>query len=277
MKKTFLTILSLGIFATASIAQDFSGEIIYNKITDPSKMMNNSNRPGGFGGMSMNTQPVIYNLYVKGQETTFKADPKQDPGENSFEFNGQRRSFRRPLPKDETYFNLEAGTFNRYEEYATQPFQVSGEKETIKWKVNPLATRAVLGYNCMMATAERPERMNMPSWDEAGNFKMKDTVIVNQITAWFTDEISSNAGPDIYNGLPGLILALDINNGVTTYVATKVDAKEMDAKDLKINSKGKKVTPEKFQKIKDEHMEEQSKNFRGGGGRMGGMMMRSGE
>lgn len=271
MKKVFLSVLGIMLMFTTSYAQDFTGEVIYNKITDPSKMMAGNNR-GPMGGATMTSQPVIYILTVQEHETSFKADPKQEPGERSFEFNGQRRSFRIPLPKDETYYNLETREFRKFEEYATQPFQISGDFEPIKWRVNPLAQRPILGYNSMMATAELTERMVMPSWDDNGNFRMKDTVVVNEITAWFTDEISSSAGPDKYNGLPGLILALDINGGATTFVASNVEEKAIDKKALAINRRGKKVTPEKFQEIKDDHMEEQAKTRGGRGGRM--MMMR---
>src|SRR5690606_30126528 len=93
----------------------------------------------------------------------------------------------------------------------------------------------------------------------------KDSLVVTEITAWFTDAISSAAGPDKYSGLPGLILALDLNDGVTTYVATKVTAATVSADELKINSKGKKMTPEQLEKLKKEHQAEQMKNFRGRG------------
>lgn len=260
----------------SAVAQNFEGIVKYDRVMDPSKAFaNNPNADrmrAQFGNMAEQARrPMIYTLMVKNQESMFKIDPNQDPGENTVVINGERRSFQRRLPKDETLYNLEANTFKKYEEYAQQPFQVAGNTPKIRWKVDPTQTRTVLGYECMMATASETEKRTMPVFDESGNMTIKDTVVTNQITAWFTDAISSAAGPDKYNGLPGLILALDLNDGVTTYVATKVDAVTVSEEDLKINTKGKKVTPEQLDKIKKDHQAEQMKNFRGRG--PGGRMM----
>jgi GLPGLI family protein len=279
MKKSVL-ILMFGVISQMSFAQDFEGLVKYSRVFDPSKAFANNPNANRMGGnmMEQARKPMIFLTAVKGQEWVYKADPKQDPGENVMEFNGERRTFPRRLPKDETYYNAAEGQFKRYEEYAQQPFQVSGELNKVRWKVDPTQTRPILGYECMMATATETEKRTMPVWNEAGTMTMKDTVVVNEITAWFTDAISSSVGPDKYFGLPGLILALDINNGVTTYVATAVEPKVLSADDLKINSKGKKMTPEQLDKLKREHQAEQMKNFRGRGGQAGGVMiMRSGE
>ncbi|MCY1560642.1 hypothetical protein D9M68_978030 [compost metagenome] len=56
-------------------------------------------------------------------------------------------------------------------------------------------------------------------------------------------------------------------------MATKVDAVTVSADDLKINSKGKKVSPEQLDKIKKEHQAEQMKNFRGRGAGGGGRVI----
>jgi GLPGLI family protein len=269
-KKLFLSVCTL-LMGAASFAQNFEGVIKYNKVTDPSKMFaNNPNADrmlAQFGNMAEQMRrPVIFELTVKNDESVFKVDPKQEAGENTVEINGERRTFQRRLPKDEVHYNLASKKYKKYEEYAQQPFQISGDFESLRWKIDPLQTRQILGYDCMMATATEKESRTMPVPNEAGQFTMKDTVIVNEITAWFTDAVPSAAGPDKYSGLPGLVLALDVNNGVTTFVATNVEKKTVTEDELKINSKGKKVTPEQLQKVKDDHMVEMRKNFRGGGG-----------
>jgi GLPGLI family protein len=276
MKKKLIVIAISLLLNATSFAQSFEGVVKYNRVNDPSKMFaNNPNADrmrAQFGNMAEQMRrPVIFELTVKNDEAVFKADPKQEAGETSFEVNGQRRSFPRRLPKDEVYYNLATKKFKKYEEYAQQPFQLAGEIEAIRWKVDPMQTRQVLGYECMMATATEKEKRMIFVPNESGQGTMKDTIMINEITAWFTDAIPTNAGPDKYSGLPGLVLALDINNGVTTFVATHIDKKTVSADDLKINSKGKKVTAEQLQKVKDDHMAEMRKNFRGGGG--GGQMM----
>ena len=271
MKKKLFLILGAVLFTATSFAQSFEGVVKYNRVNDPSKMYaNNPNAArmtAQFGNMAEQMRrPVIFELFVKNDEAVFKADPKQEAGENTLQINGERRTFPRRLPKDEIYYNLATKKFKKYEEYAQQPFQLSGEIETIRWKVDPMQTRQVLGYECMMATATEKEKRTIPVPNEAGQITMKDTIMVNEITAWFTDAIPTAAGPEKYSGLPGLVLALDVNNGVTTFVATNIEKKAVTEEELKINSKGKKVTPEQLQKVKDDHMAEMRKNFRGGGG-----------
>lgn len=270
MKKTLISAFTGLLLAAAAQAQTFEGVIKYNRVNDPSVMFaNNPNADrmrAQFGNMAEQARrPVIFEMTVKGSESVFKADSKQDPGESTVTFNGETRTFPRRLPKDETYYNVADKTFKRYEEYAQQPFQVSGSFEGIRWKVDPVSTKEILGYTCMKATATETESRSLPVFEEGGKVTFKDTVITNQIEAWFTDGIESNVGPDKYNGLPGLILQVEVNGGANTYTATNIEKKAITEADLKINSKGKKMTQEQMDKLKKEHQAEQMKNFRGRG------------
>lgn len=270
MKKTLISALTGLLLGAAAQAQTFEGVIKYNRVSDPSIMFaNNPNADrmrAQFGNMNEQMRrPVIFELTVKGDESVYKADPNQDPGENTFTINGETRTMARRLPKDETLYNVANKTFKRYEEYAQQPFQVSGSLESIRWKVDPVSTKEILGYTCMKATATETESRTMPIFEEGGKVTMKDTVITNQIVAWFTDGIESQVGPDKYNGLPGLILGVEVNGGAVSYTATNIDKKAVSEADMKINSKGKKMTKEQLDKLKKEHQAEQMRNFRGGG------------
>ncbi|MBX2953259.1 MAG: GLPGLI family protein [Leadbetterella sp.] len=268
MKKTLISVFTGLLLAASAQAQTFEGVIKYNRVNDPSvTFANNPNADrmrAQFGNMAEQARkPIIFELTVKGNESVYKADSKQDPGENTMTFNGETRTFPRRLPKDETYYNLEDKTFKRYEEYAQQPFQVAGSVETIRWKVDPVSTKEILGYTCMKATATETEQRNFPVTEEGGKVTFKDTVVTTQIEAWFTDGIESNVGPDKYNGLPGLILEVVVNGGARSYTATNIEKKAITEADLKINSKGKKMTQEQLDKLKKEHQAEQMKNFRG--------------
>jgi|GEM_PF-1191373 len=268
MKKIIITAFAGLLMGATAQAQTFEGVVKYNRVNDPSvRFANNPNADrmrAQFGNMAEQARrPIIYELTVKGEESVFKIDARQDPGENTVVINGESRSFTRRLPKDETYYNVSDKTYKRYEEYAQQPFQLSGNFENLRWKVDPVSTREILGYTCMKATASETENRTIPSFED-GKMNMRDTVITNQIVAWFTDGIASNVGPDKYNGLPGLVLGVEINNGEVTYTATNIEKKAVTDADMKINSKGKKVTREQLDKLKKEHQAEQMKNFRGG-------------
>ncbi|MEH0007549.1 MAG: GLPGLI family protein [Flavobacteriales bacterium] len=72
-------------------------------------------------------------------------------------------------------------------------------------------------------------------------------------TAWFTDEIPVNEGPEMYFGLPGLILRVETEDKVIT--ANKISFVKGE---LSIDPpvKGKEITAEKFKAIKKEKIKQ---------------------
>ena len=96
----------------------------------------------------------------------------------------------------------------------------------------------------------------------------EETPGTEEITAWYTPEIPINQGPNDYWGLPGLIL--EIQQGRTTLLCTKIVLNAKEKEDLKEPSKGKEVTQEEFDAIAKEKVEEMIEQFRnrrrGGGG-----------
>ena len=72
------------------------------------------------------------------------------------------------------------------------------------------------------------------------------------VVAWYTEDIQSSAGPEIYGGLPGLILQLDINGGEMVLTAVELATQGMDKGVVKAPVDGKKITRAAFQKMMDE-------------------------
>jgi GLPGLI family protein len=66
-----------------------------------------------------------------------------------------------------------------------------------------------------------------------------------------------SSGPDAFNGLPGMILKVDINKQEFVYLATEI-SKTVNLKDLKAPTKGKKVTRQDFAKLQKELFGNQS-------------------
>ena len=85
--------------------------------------------------------------------------------------------------------------------------------------------------------------------------------------AWFTADIPVPAGPEVQGQLPGLILALDMNNGRMVYKAVEISTKA-DLASIKEPVKGKKVTPAEFTEERNKMMDEMQKNNQGGGNRI---------
>ena len=79
------------------------------------------------------------------------------------------------------------------------------------------------------------------------------------VTAWFAPELSVPAGPAEYYGLPGVVLAVE-RLGETVFLATSIDLTPPQAELLRIPETGKKTSPEAFEQIVEEKVEEYIKN-----------------
>jgi GLPGLI family protein len=100
-----------------------------------------------------------------------------------------------------------------------------------------------------------------------GKMERKEITDTSMIVAWFTTDMPVPAGPEVQGQLPGLILALDINNGRMVYKALEISAKA-DVASIKEPTKGKKVTPAEFSEERNKMMDEMQKNNQGGGNRI---------
>jgi GLPGLI family protein len=97
-----------------------------------------------------------------------------------------------------------------------------------------------------------------------GKMERKEINDTTNIVAWFTGDIPVSAGPEVQGQLPGLILALDMNDGRVVYKATEISLKA-DVASIKEPTKGKKVTPDEYVKEREKMMTEMQKNNQGGG------------
>jgi len=99
---------------------------------------------------------------------------------------------------------------------------VDDSLHTPVWKIGN-QIKEVAGYICMSAETQ-------------------DTIRNYKVTAWFAQNIPVPAGPERLNGLPGLILELDINDGDVLIEAVNVAFKPLTPTDLKLPKlKGKKL------------------------------------
>jgi len=123
------------------------------------------------------------------------------------------------------------------QEFMTREFLVVSPLDNKGWKLEP--TRKKIGeYVCMKAS------MNLEG----------DTV-----TAWFAPKIPVPAGPAEYYGLPGVVLAVE-RLGETILLATTIDLLPPPAELLVKPESGKKTSPEAFDRIVEEKVEEFKKN-----------------
>jgi GLPGLI family protein len=137
-------------------------------------------------------------------------------------------------PDNKTYTDLSQGRQIEQKEFMSRVFLVESELTKGQWKLTG-EQKMILEYPCRQAISE----------DEG-----------QEVIAWFTPSISVPAGPASYLNLPGLVLEVSINEGDHVIAARSVELKELDKAVLKKPSKGKKVSPEEYQAIVDEKLEE---------------------
>ncbi|MBA7550155.1 hypothetical protein ES705_42662 [subsurface metagenome] len=111
-------------------------------------------------------------------------------------------------------------------ELMTRFFLIENKIESENWKPGA-EQRKIQGYVCQSATMKRGEET---------------------ITAWFTPNIPISIGPDNYSGLPGLILAIDINEK-NVILATSVDLTPPQETNLAKPKEGKKISQKAFDEI----------------------------
>jgi GLPGLI family protein len=106
-------------------------------------------------------------------------------------------------------------------------YLIEGEMQPTAWKIqNDL--KEVAGHICMKAVTE-------------------DTLKNQKIVAWFAQDIPIQAGPDRFNGLPGMILEIDINEGAMSITANKITFKKLTTElDLPKKIKSKKMNNETY-------------------------------
>ena len=121
-------------------------------------------------------------------------------------------------------------------------FIIESELEKYAWKITNEKIK-YLDYECQKAIIES-----------------EDTFIV----AWYTSQIPVQVGPRSYNGLPGAILMLSEDDGAFEIKATKVNLSALEDNVIKTPTDGKKVTKEKFEKIREEKLKEMEQTFGGG-------------
>jgi len=189
------------------------------------------------------------------------------------------------------YKNVKEKTYTVDKEFMGKEFLVKDSLPVLTWKLEE-ETRVIGGYNCFKATAVRPVsqsdfRNYRPKKQEEAkdgevkkDDKEKKTNFMDDfdmpkeitVTAWYTPEIPVNQGPESYWGLPGLIL--EVNDGKTTILCSKVVLNATEKADIKPATNGKVISQKEYDETVVKKMEEMRQMYDGQGGR-GGFQMRS--
>ena len=276
-------------------AQEFQGMAVYESKTSTSDF---KTRMEGNKNMTPDVQKRIEESMKKMFEKTFilnfdksasiyKEEEKlETPGQGG----GGMRMMMSMTGGGGTYYkNVKEKSYTVDKEFMGKEFLVKDSLPNLQWKMEG-ETRVIGGYNCFKATAVRPAsktdfrnfraKKEDPATTKPADAAKKTSILDELdmpketiITAWYTPEIPVSQGPENYWGLPGLIL--EVNDGKTVILCSKVVLNPKVKTEIKAATKGKVTTQKEFDEIVLKKMEEFRDMNQGRGGN-GGMQIRIG-
>ena len=203
-------------------------------------------------GMLDNEMTNRTELVFKGKEAIYQ-DVKGDEPEDK-EISSDDGSFRMVLRMDDMeeirYLNFEEKKSLHQTAFMGKDFLIESDIEKPKWKLTNEKIK-YLGFVCQKAEMTRE-----------GESEGEE----ERIVAWFTSEIPVPLGPSGYNSLPGAILMINVDDGQTEIKATEVSLESISQDQLKRPTKGKRVSPEEFDRIVEEKTKEMEREFSGSEG-----------
>jgi len=294
MKKAILLLLFVLIYTNSQAQKDFQGMAVYESKTS---MADFKVRMEGNKNINPEMQKMMEERMKKMFEKTFILNFDKSASiykeEEKLDANPQGGGFR--MMSSMTggggtfYKNVKDKTYTVDKEFMGKEFLVKDSLASLNWKMEA-ETRVIGGYTCYKATAVkeasktdfrnfRPKKEEEPKKDadkpaEAKKTNFMDAVELPKeitITAWYTPEIPVNQGPEGYWGLPGLIL--EVNDGKTIILCSKVILNPKEKAEIKPSSKGKVVGQKEYDETVMKKMEEFREMNQGRGGR-GGMEIR---
>ncbi len=292
MKKIIFAVAFLLVFAASNAQKDFQGMAVYESKTSTADF---KKRFEGNKDITPEMQKTIEERMKKMFEKTFilnfdkqasiyKEEEKLDaPGQGN---GGGMRMMSNMMGGGGTFYkDVKQKAYTVDKEFMGKEFLIKDSLKTYKW-VMEAETRQIGGYTCYKATTvipasktdfrnfrpkaekedakkEEPKKGDAKATEEkAADGKEKKTSFLDEIdlpkeitiTAWYTPEIPINQGPEGYWGLPGLIL--EINDGKTIILCSKVVMNAKDKVAIKASTNGKVVSQKEYDDTIIKKMEE---------------------
>lgn len=288
MKKILFTFFAAAFSMLSMYAQEFQGMAVYESKTsmgDKMPKMDSKEVPPEMQKMIEDRiKAMLEKTFVLNFDKTasiYAEEEKLDAGDEmsrGFKMMGSMMG-----GGGKQYKNIKDKTILQEKEVFGKEFLVTDTLPQIKWKMET-ETKKIGNYTCYKATAVVPtDKSNMMNYrpkkgaeeelkkmDEKKSTNFMDMVEMPKdktITAWYTPEVPVSQGPENYYGLPGLIL--EVTDGVTTILCSKVVLNPKEKAEIKPLKKGEKVTQAQFGEIMMKKMQEfQDMRGQGGGGRM---------
>lgn len=198
IKNIFLFFLVTSSFA--GNAQITSGKILFERKTNLYKRFKNADWVTNWVKEADKTKVDEFELYFNDSLSAFK--PKESEEKENYSW---------MTSKSAVYQNLNAKTRYSIKDIWRNLIPITDSLKVRKWKITD-SKRNIGGYTCRKAI-----------------WMQNDTT---RIYAWFCNEISVNAGPESFCGLPGMILGLATEDGGVIYFAKTIEPGRQELADL---------------------------------------------
>jgi GLPGLI family protein len=257
--KQILFTSSIVLFTIFSQAQQTAGRVTYERIAQVTFNIADNN-----DGEQSKTQTRTdkFELVFGNNQSLWKQAEKENEDDGNTNNGGMQIRMIVAGSDDVLYNNFSDAKRTELRVFFDKKFIIDDSIRSLKWKLGE-ETKTILNHVCRKATASAVNprvTMNINN----GVMERKEIQDTVAITAWFASDIPVAAGPAEYQGqLPGLILALDINNGRQVYKAVDISEKA-DIASIKAPTGKKHYTPAEFRKERDKMMDEMQQNNGGG-------------
>ncbi len=275
MKKIIYSFVVFVATSMACNAQEFQGMAVYESKTSTADM---EKTLSGIKDLTPDMQKMIQQRMKTMFEKTFILNFNKTASvykeEEKLEAPGTQGAGMRMMGSmmgggGTTYKNVKTKMYSVDKEFMGKEFLIKDSLPQLEWKLEG-ETRKIGDYTCYKATAVKPvsqsDFRNFRRKENADEIKKenddKSTNLMDQfempkdvtITAWYTPEIPVNQGPENYWGLPGLIL--EVNDGKTILLCSKVVLNTKDKTEIKAPTTGKVVGQKEYDEIVVKKMEE---------------------
>lgn len=174
------------------------------------------------------------------------------------------------------YKNVKDQQMLQEQEFFGRQFLVKDDLKKLDWKMTG-ETKQIGQYMCLKATAIKEvddfDWRSMRRRDDTAEKKTDTTATKDvteeieipktiEVTAWYTPQIPVSHGPGEYWGLPGLILEVSADR--TVILCTKIVLNPTDKEQIKVPTKGKEITQDKYNETVKEKMAEMREMWSGG-------------
>jgi len=285
------------VFVQAQAQKDFQGMAVYESKTQVPKFEGMRGNRDITPEMQKNMEERMKKMLEKTFILNFDKSASIYKEEEKIETPGQQGGGMRIMMNSfmggggTFYKDVKSKSYTVDKEFMGKEFLVVDSLPKLNWKLEQ-ETKQIGGYTCYKATAvkepsktdfrnfrpknkddKKPEEKKDDVKKTSGetktnfedNFEMPKEIVV---TAWYSPEIPVNQGPENYWGLPGLIL--EINDGKTTILCSKIVLNAKDKVEIKPSKKGKVVSQKEYDETVIKKMEEFREMNRGREGGPGG-------